>query len=101
MTEWKTERFDPGPDPGLDDLVGPIKKPRGKSTGRPPTARNALSEAPLTAGWTVVWRGTRGAATATAQRIKTGTYRPDLLDRIEVAVAHDNHEYLVIWRKKP
>lgn len=101
--DWKTAVFDPGPDPGLDDVVYPLKKRRGKSTGRPPLARQILSEAVLRVAWRAVWRGSRGSCWAIAKRLEDGTYRPELVGTHELAVALDidGVHYLVLWRKKP
>lgn len=95
--------FDPGPDPGLDDLLEPQVKRRGKSTGRTPIARQVLSERPITTGWTVCWEGTEGSCRAVTKRLLDGTYRPDLTTIIDVIhAAHDVSagKYLVLWRRR-
>ena len=81
----------------------PPRKRRGKSTGRPPLARQILSEAVLRVAWRAVWRGSRGSCWAIAKRLEDGTYRPELVGTHELAVALDidGVHYLVLWRKKP
>jgi hypothetical protein len=75
------------------------EKPLGphRPTGRRPTARLATSEPPLTRGWTVVWKGSRGSCKAMVKRIRDRVYGSV---PAEAAVVNDpdDNRYLVIWR---